>query len=182
MLGDMFLWLVANLKQGVIYFIKQERGNHKIAWVYIVHTSEFWFIDLGGGKEVTDSSSKSSTSSLSWSSSLDPLGEQVLEIVASTRSSSTSRSMIWRSSWTCEGFSDDEAELRPEADVLVEPGEGKYPRLEIINQSNLVPTNILETFFILFANCIFFKKGLNTFHFSKNMFHFQNTFRNGLPF
>ena len=23
MLGDMFLWLVANLKQGVIYFIKQ---------------------------------------------------------------------------------------------------------------------------------------------------------------
>ena len=23
MLGDMFLWLVANLKQGIIYFIKQ---------------------------------------------------------------------------------------------------------------------------------------------------------------
>ena len=23
MLGDMFLWLVANIKQGVIYFIKQ---------------------------------------------------------------------------------------------------------------------------------------------------------------
>ena len=23
MIGDMFLWLVANLKQGVIYFIKQ---------------------------------------------------------------------------------------------------------------------------------------------------------------
>ena len=37
MLGDMFLWLVANLKQGVIYFIKQGGGNHKIAWVY-VHT------------------------------------------------------------------------------------------------------------------------------------------------
>ena len=36
MLGDMFLWLVANLKQGVIYFIKQEGGNHKIAWVYLV--------------------------------------------------------------------------------------------------------------------------------------------------
>ena len=35
MLGDMFLWLVANLKQGVIYFIKQEGGNHKIAWVYL---------------------------------------------------------------------------------------------------------------------------------------------------
>ena len=31
MLGDMFIWLVANLKQGVIYFIKQEGGNHKIA-------------------------------------------------------------------------------------------------------------------------------------------------------
>ena len=36
MLGNMFLWLVANLKQGVIYFIKQEGGNHKIAWVYQV--------------------------------------------------------------------------------------------------------------------------------------------------
>ena len=31
MLGNMFLWLVVNLKQGVIYFIKQEGGNHKIA-------------------------------------------------------------------------------------------------------------------------------------------------------
>ena len=31
MLGDMFLWLLANLKQGVIYFIKQGGGNHKIA-------------------------------------------------------------------------------------------------------------------------------------------------------
>ena len=30
MLGDMFLWLVANLKQGIIYFIKQECGNHKL--------------------------------------------------------------------------------------------------------------------------------------------------------
>ena len=39
MLGDMFLWLVANLEQGVIYFIKQEGGNHKIAWVYILFTS-----------------------------------------------------------------------------------------------------------------------------------------------
>ena len=35
MLGDMFLWLVANLKQGVIYFIKQGGGNHKIAWLYV---------------------------------------------------------------------------------------------------------------------------------------------------
>ena len=33
MLGDMFLWLVANLKQGVIYFIKQGGGNHKIAYL-----------------------------------------------------------------------------------------------------------------------------------------------------
>ena len=33
MLGNMFLWLVANLKQGVIYFIKQGGGNHK-TWVY----------------------------------------------------------------------------------------------------------------------------------------------------
>ena len=36
MLGDMFLWLVANLKLGVIYFIKQGGGNHKIASVYHV--------------------------------------------------------------------------------------------------------------------------------------------------
>ena len=35
MLGDIFLWLLANLKQGVIYFIKQGSGNHKIAWVYM---------------------------------------------------------------------------------------------------------------------------------------------------
>ena len=34
MLGDMFLWLVANLKQGVIYFIKQACGNGKLASVY----------------------------------------------------------------------------------------------------------------------------------------------------
>ena len=39
MLGDMFLWLVANLKQGVICFIKQGGGNHKIAWVYILKHS-----------------------------------------------------------------------------------------------------------------------------------------------
>ena len=36
MLGDMILWLVANLKQGGIYFIKQGGGNHKIAWVYLL--------------------------------------------------------------------------------------------------------------------------------------------------
>ena len=34
MLGFMFLWLVANLKQGVIYFIKQACGNDKRACVY----------------------------------------------------------------------------------------------------------------------------------------------------
>ena len=30
-LGDMFLWLVANLKQGVIYFIKQALPPNKSA-------------------------------------------------------------------------------------------------------------------------------------------------------
>ena len=34
MLGDMFLWLVANLKQGVIYFIKQACGYDILASVY----------------------------------------------------------------------------------------------------------------------------------------------------
>ena len=36
MLGDMFLWLVANLKQGVIYFIKQACGNDILASVYYI--------------------------------------------------------------------------------------------------------------------------------------------------
>ena len=31
MLGDMFVWLVANLKQGVIYFIKQALPPNKSA-------------------------------------------------------------------------------------------------------------------------------------------------------
>ena len=35
MLDDMFLWLVANLKQGVIYFIKQACGNDILASVYV---------------------------------------------------------------------------------------------------------------------------------------------------
>ena len=35
MLGDMFLWLVANLKQGVIYFIKQVCGNEIMPSVYM---------------------------------------------------------------------------------------------------------------------------------------------------
>ena len=34
MLGDMFLWLVANFKQGVIYFIKQACGNEIMPSVY----------------------------------------------------------------------------------------------------------------------------------------------------
>ena len=34
MLGGMFLWLVANLKQGVIYFIKQTCGNEIMPSVY----------------------------------------------------------------------------------------------------------------------------------------------------
>ena len=34
MLDDMFLWLVANLKQGVIYFIKHAFGNDILESVY----------------------------------------------------------------------------------------------------------------------------------------------------
>ena len=34
MLGDMFLWFVANLKQGVIYLVKQACGNDILASVY----------------------------------------------------------------------------------------------------------------------------------------------------
>ena len=33
MLGDIFLWLIANLKQGVIYFIKQACGSDILASV-----------------------------------------------------------------------------------------------------------------------------------------------------
>ena len=36
MLGDMFLWFVANLKHGVIYFIKQACGNDILASVYFI--------------------------------------------------------------------------------------------------------------------------------------------------
>ena len=35
MLGNMFLWLVANLKQGVIYLVKQDCGNDILASVYV---------------------------------------------------------------------------------------------------------------------------------------------------
>ena len=42
MLGDMFLWLVANLKQGVIYLIKQALPPNKSAgsvshWLAAIH-------------------------------------------------------------------------------------------------------------------------------------------------
>ena len=41
LLGDMFLWLVANLKQGVIYFIKQACGNDIWAAVYLLNFTTF---------------------------------------------------------------------------------------------------------------------------------------------
>ena len=37
MLGDMFLWLVANLKQGVIYFIKQALPSNISAGSVFIH-------------------------------------------------------------------------------------------------------------------------------------------------
>ena len=44
MLGDMFLWLLAYLKQGVIYFIKQACGNDILASVYLNFlTSDSWY-------------------------------------------------------------------------------------------------------------------------------------------
>ena len=53
MLGDIFLWLVANLKQGVIYFIKQACGNEIMPSVYamrIKHIITYWF----GFRKVTN--------------------------------------------------------------------------------------------------------------------------------
>ena len=44
MLGDMFLWLVANLKQGVIYFIKQACGNEIMPSVYHQSSGSLDFI------------------------------------------------------------------------------------------------------------------------------------------
>ena len=41
MLGDMFLWLVANLKQGGIYFIKQACGNEIMPSVYGGYFAKF---------------------------------------------------------------------------------------------------------------------------------------------
>ena len=50
MLGDMFLWLVANLKQGVIYFINQACGNDILASVYYDILKPYfvnnWFIKI----------------------------------------------------------------------------------------------------------------------------------------
>ena len=42
MLGDMFLWLVANLKQGVIYFIKQALPPN-ISAGSVNHVSFKWY-------------------------------------------------------------------------------------------------------------------------------------------
>ena len=39
MLGDMFLWLVASLKQGVIYFIKQALPQTNQPGVYVLTSS-----------------------------------------------------------------------------------------------------------------------------------------------
>ena len=55
----------------------------------------------------------------------------------------------------------------------IRDSEEKNSELDIINQQNLVPTNILETYFKLFASCSFFKKGLIAFHFSKKMLSFS---------
>ena len=44
MLGDMFLWLVSNLKQGVIYFIKQALPPNISAGSVPVQLSVFWKI------------------------------------------------------------------------------------------------------------------------------------------
>ena len=44
MLGDIFLWLVANLKQGVIYFIKQACDNDILASVYSSVTSFHFYL------------------------------------------------------------------------------------------------------------------------------------------
>ena len=41
MLGDMFLWLVANLKQGVIYFIKQALPPNISAGSVVDFVTEF---------------------------------------------------------------------------------------------------------------------------------------------
>ena len=48
MLGNMFLWRVANLKKGVIYFIKQACGNDIMASVYM-----YFFLNYRPYKEVT---------------------------------------------------------------------------------------------------------------------------------
>ena len=46
MLGDMFLWLVANLKQGVIYLVKQACGNDILASVYIFEAQKLWILEF----------------------------------------------------------------------------------------------------------------------------------------
>ena len=43
MLVDMFLWLVANLKQGGIYFIKQALPPNKSAGSVCIQVDKLWF-------------------------------------------------------------------------------------------------------------------------------------------
>ena len=44
MLGDMFLWLVANLKQGVIYFIKQALPPNISAGSVCTNSNIWWML------------------------------------------------------------------------------------------------------------------------------------------
>jgi hypothetical protein len=53
MLGDMFLWLVANVKQGVIYFIKQALPPNisagSVAEFFWKMQRKTWYVFLFGG-------------------------------------------------------------------------------------------------------------------------------------
>ena len=61
MLGDMFLWLVANLKQGVIYFIKQALPPNKSAGSVPGKT-----VSTGSGWTITNLSADSWSGLLKW--------------------------------------------------------------------------------------------------------------------
>ena len=49
MLGDMILWLVANLKEGVIYFMKQalppNNSDERVTWPYYLWPHQKTFMD-----------------------------------------------------------------------------------------------------------------------------------------
>ena len=45
MLGDMFIWLVANLKQGVIYFIKQALPPNKSAGSVLTSLTAIYLVN-----------------------------------------------------------------------------------------------------------------------------------------